>query len=109
MIYIISISTGYDVCGCYDIPTYQNPNETKEIQQFLDSMGVLQQIKLPRNKDFVTFEARLKTFDKCMKQLKQSIHTLCEAGLYYTGKCLICINIFIMLTLYVVLMLFYIR
>ncbi|VVC34546.1 Hypothetical protein CINCED_3A005156 [Cinara cedri] len=78
--------TGYDVCGCYDLPTYPKSDaETKEIQQFLDSMGVVQQIKSLKNRDFATMEARLKTYDKCVIQLKIDIHALCEAGLYYMG------------------------
>lgn len=85
------IFTGYDVCGPYGSPP-TSPNsveETKKIQQFLDSVGVVQQIKTPNHKDFATFEARLKTFDKCKKQLKQDTQTLCEAGFYYMGKFII--------------------
>lgn len=46
----------------------------------------MQQIKTPNHKDFATIEARLKTFERYKKQLKQDTHTLCEAGFYYMGK-----------------------
>lgn len=76
------------MCGFYgSLPTVVNSDEeTKKIQNFLDSVGVVQQIKAPKHKEFATFETRLKTFDKCEKILKQDTHTLCEAGFYYIGK-----------------------
>ncbi|VVC24367.1 Hypothetical protein CINCED_3A022001 [Cinara cedri] len=81
-------SEGYDVCGPFGFPPTNSPcisEETKQIQQLFDSVGVIQEIKTPNHKDFATLEARLKTFDKCKKQMKQDIQTLCEAGFYYIG------------------------
>lgn len=58
----------------------------KKIQQFLDSVGVVQQIKTPKHKEYANFETRLKTFDKCERKMKQDTNTLCEAGFFYIGN-----------------------
>jgi len=34
---------------------------------------------------FVTFQARLRSFEKCNYNLHQSVNSLCEAGFYYIG------------------------
>jgi len=83
------------VCGLYgSAPAdVKSNNESKKIQDFLDSVGVLQQIKSPKHKEFATYEARLKSFDKCLIKLKQDIHTLCDAGFFYIGKMTILYNI----------------
>jgi len=79
---------GYDVCGLYgSAPADIHSNhESKKVQDFLDSVGILQQIKPPKHKEFATLEARLKSFEKCLIPLKQDIQTLCEAGFFYIGK-----------------------
>ncbi|XP_025190216.1 baculoviral IAP repeat-containing protein 2-like isoform X2 [Melanaphis sacchari] len=81
-------SAGYDVCGLYgSAPAdVQSNNESKKVQDFLDSVGVLQQIRPPKHKEFATLEARLKSFEKCLIQLKQDVQTLCEAGFFYIGN-----------------------
>lgn len=43
------------------------------------------EIVLPHNKSFTSFEARLETFDKCIR-LKQNTRTFSDAGLYYIGN-----------------------
>ncbi|XP_022161673.1 baculoviral IAP repeat-containing protein 7-B-like isoform X2 [Myzus persicae] len=81
-------SAGYDVCGLYgSAPAdVQSNHESKKVQDFLDSVGILQQMKPPKHKDFATLEARLKSFEKCLIPLKQDIQTLCEAGFFYIGN-----------------------
>ncbi|XP_050443224.1 death-associated inhibitor of apoptosis 2-like isoform X2 [Adelges cooleyi] len=80
-------NTGYDVCGLYGSPPSDKSSneEAKKIQNFLDSLGVVQQIKTPKHKEYATYDARLATFDKCEKKMKQETHTLCEAGFFYIG------------------------
>uniref|UniRef100_A0A2S2NSC9 Apoptosis 1 inhibitor n=1 Tax=Schizaphis graminum TaxID=13262 RepID=A0A2S2NSC9_SCHGA len=58
----------------------------KKIQDFLVSVGILQQMKPPKHKEFSTLEARLKSFEKCLIKLKQDVQTLCEAGFFYIGN-----------------------
>lgn len=66
---------------------------SKKIQQFLESMGIVQEMRTPDYKGLATFEARLKTFEECKKHLKQDIHTLCQSGLFYMGTFIIIYNI----------------
>lgn len=82
------IFAGFDVCGPYSsLPINPTSNdETIVIQHFLDTVGVVQQIKTPKHKEFATYESRLKTFEKCEKKLKQDTPTLCKAGFFYMGK-----------------------
>lgn len=91
LINVIVFLAGYDVCGLYgSAPTDVKSNhESKKVQDFLDSVGILQQMKPPKHKDFATLEARLKSFEKCLIPLKQDIQTLCEAGFFYIGKMII--------------------
>jgi len=79
------------VCGPYgSAPTDVQSNiQAKNIEHYLDVLGIQQKIEPPKYKEFSTFEARLKSFDKCLKILEQDINTLCEAGLFYTGKIII--------------------
>lgn len=81
-------SVGYDVCGLYGSPPSDltSNEDTQKIQHFLDSVGVVQQIKPPKHKEFANYETRLKTFDKCEKNMKQDTITLCEAGFFYIGE-----------------------
>ncbi|XP_050525793.1 baculoviral IAP repeat-containing protein 2-like isoform X2 [Daktulosphaira vitifoliae] len=80
-------NSGYDVCGLYGSPPSEinSSEEAKKIQSFLDSLGVVQQIKAPKHKEFATYDARLATFDKCHKEMKQDVQTLSEAGFFYIG------------------------
>jgi hypothetical protein len=89
--YFNCILAGYDVCGLYgSAPAdVQSNNESKKVQDFLDSVGILQQMKPPKHKEFATLEARLKSFEKCLIKLKQDVQTLCEAGFFYIGKMII--------------------
>lgn len=58
------IFTGYDVCSFFD--THSNfAEEPKETQLFLDLMGIEQQIKSPKHKDFAAPEVRLKSCEIC--------------------------------------------
>lgn len=57
-----------------------------KLNDLLDAVGIVQPLKTPKHKEFVSFETRLKTFDKCQKKLKQDTHSLCEAGFFYIGK-----------------------
>jgi len=79
------------VCGIYvsgpDEFCYNN--KSPNLQDFLKSMGILQEMKPPKHQDFATLEARLQSFEKCSISLKQNIQTLCEAGLYYRGNMII--------------------
>jgi len=79
------------VCGLYSsVPDdFKSNHESKNVQDFLCSVGILQQITPLKHKDFATLEARLQSFEKCLMPLKQDIQTLCEAGLFYIGKMLI--------------------
>ncbi|XP_008184238.2 baculoviral IAP repeat-containing protein 7-B-like [Acyrthosiphon pisum] len=74
-------SDGYDVCGIYT----SGPGELPKLQDYLESVGILQEMKPPEHKDLATLEARLQSFEKCLIPLKQNIQTLCEAGFYYQG------------------------
>ncbi|VVC29531.1 Zinc finger, RING-type,Zinc finger, RING/FYVE/PHD-type,BIR repeat [Cinara cedri] len=67
----------YDVCGNFDSSSI-NPNSVEENDVY--------QIKTPTHQNFITLEARLKSFDKCNKKLNQDINTLCEAGFLYIGN-----------------------
>ena len=49
-------------------------------------MSIIQKLKPLKYLDFAIFETRLKSFDRCLKTLKQDIHTLCKAGFFYSGK-----------------------
>lgn len=74
------------MCGPYgSTPDIHSNQESKKVQDFLNSMGILQQIKPPGYKEFSTLEARLKSFEQCLFPLKQNIQAICEAGLFYTG------------------------
>jgi len=74
------------VCGPYgSAPDIHSNHESKNVQDFLVSMGILQQVKPPMYKDFSTLEARLDSFKYCLIPLKQNIQDLCKAGLFYTG------------------------
>lgn len=89
------IFTGYDVCGCYDVVTHSNSiEESSETKQFLDSMGIVQQIKSPTFKDFVSLEARLKSYEICPQPFVLDPLILSKAGFYYLGKCVILNNLF---------------
>ncbi|XP_016661893.1 E3 ubiquitin-protein ligase XIAP isoform X2 [Acyrthosiphon pisum] len=79
-------SAGYDVCGIYGSAPDIHNHESKKVQDFLDSVGILYQINPPKHRDFATLEARLKSFEKCLIPLKQNIQTLCEAGFFYIGN-----------------------
>lgn len=82
---------GYDVCGLFCSVSADDveSNMSNRAQQILDDEGVLQVIQPPKHKAFAMLEARLKSFEKCMIQLKQDVQILCEAGFFYIGKMLI--------------------
>jgi len=64
----------------------QSNKPSKSIQDLLNSVGILQKIEPPKHVEYATIEARLKSFEKCLKKIKQDIYTLCEAGFFYIGS-----------------------
>lgn len=99
------------MCGLYGVPpvNYNSDEKTKKIQNFLDSVGVVQQIEAPKHKEYASFETRLKTFDKCLKKLKQDTHTLCEAGFFYMGNLVILLLYFCIYCMYLLMLNFNLR
>lgn len=79
------------MCGLYgSAPADVESNIlSNRAQHILEDVGVLQVMKNPKHKEYALLEARLKSFEKCMIQLKQDVQTLCEAGFFYIGKMLI--------------------
>jgi len=90
---------GMDAFGSADVlSNHESPN----LQDFLKSVGILQELKPPKHKEFATLEARLESFEKCLILLKQNIQTLCKAGLYYRGN----VIVFYYTSSFLILMLF---
>ncbi|XP_025192151.1 putative inhibitor of apoptosis [Melanaphis sacchari] len=56
------------------------------VDDWLTSEGILQSLKPFHRNKMITFNARLETFNNCLRTFKQNINTLCEAGFFYSGN-----------------------
>ncbi|XP_060845318.1 E3 ubiquitin-protein ligase XIAP-like [Rhopalosiphum padi] len=60
--------------------------EVKNIEDRLDSEGIILFLKPLLHQKMIDFDKRLDSFNRCLVPLKHDINTLCEAGFFYSGN-----------------------
>ncbi|XP_026819283.1 putative inhibitor of apoptosis [Rhopalosiphum maidis] len=65
---------------------YRSSIEVKNIEDRLDSEGIILFLKPLFHQKMIDFDKRLDSFNRCLVPLQHDINTLCEAGYFYSGN-----------------------
>lgn len=80
--YFVSVG---DICGVNSSPVIKYNGPQAKIYNFLDFMGMVENITFPLHRHLGAYEFRLKTYENLKTKIRFGAEALCEAGFLYAG------------------------